>query len=502
MPVDSNSTPIMSKSKIVISYRRSSYDAIVGRIRDKLVGHYGDEAVYMDVDNIPFGIDFREHINNALKEGDVLVAVIGHKWLGPIRGRKARIFDETDPVRVEIETALNRGIAVVPILVDGAKMPKPEELPGSISKLAFHNAATVDGGRDFHQHMDRVIRSMDLVLKAPPGVTAPAQRQTPSGDKGRLRLAAAATGIVALAIFLFGAQRILYDRIGQTPAVETRAIDTPVVAPASSPTNISELAGPKSEEPVTAAAANLERRVALIIGNSSYQEAASLKNTVNDAVAVSNVFRSLGFSVITRTNIGRREFENAIRAFQDQAEKADLAVIYYAGHAVEMSGMNYLIPTDAKVSVESDLKTQAVPMDTILSAIEGAHQLRLIFLDACRDNPFASLSSPASGTRSIVLATEPPRSIAVDRGLARIEVKLPNTLIVYAAKAGQVASDGDGDHGPFAAALIKHLGTPNLDIRIVLGRVRDDVLRSTSGRQEPYIYGSLGGETFALAGTK
>src|ERR1700674_4119218 len=152
-------------SKIVISYRRSFYDAIAGRIRDKLVSHYGNESVYMDVDNIPFGIDFRKHTNNALSEGDVVVAIIGPKWVGPVKGRKARIFDETDPVRVEIETALNREIVVVPILVDGARMPKPEELPDTINKLAFHNAATVDAGRDFHQHMERVIRSMDMVLK-------------------------------------------------------------------------------------------------------------------------------------------------------------------------------------------------------------------------------------------------------------------------------------------------------------------------------------------------
>src|SRR5205823_8041883 len=118
-----------SMSKIVISYRRSSYDAIAGRIRDKLVARYGDDSVYMDVDNIPFGIDFRDHINQALNEGDVVVAIIGPKWLGPLKGRKARIFDETAPVRVEIETALKRGIAGVPTLVDGAKMPQPEDLP-------------------------------------------------------------------------------------------------------------------------------------------------------------------------------------------------------------------------------------------------------------------------------------------------------------------------------------------------------------------------------------
>src|SRR5664279_1616132 len=125
-------------SKIIISYRRSFYDAIAGRIRDKFAAEYGSDAVYMDVDNIPFGTDFRRHIDNALTKGDVLVAVIGPKWLGPVRGRKPRIFDQTDPVRIEIETALKREIDVVPILVDGAKMPAPDELPENIRQLAYH----------------------------------------------------------------------------------------------------------------------------------------------------------------------------------------------------------------------------------------------------------------------------------------------------------------------------------------------------------------------------
>jgi uncharacterized caspase-like protein len=121
-------------------------------------------------------------------------------------------------------------------------------------------------------------------------------------------------------------------------------------------------------------------------------------------------------------------------------------------------------------------------------------------LDACRDDPFAALSP--KGARSIVVASGPTRSLSGERGLAKVEVKARNTLVVYAAEAGQVALDGEGDHGPFAAALVKHLGTPNLDIRIVLGRVRDEVFRSTMGKQEPFIYGSLGGETFTLVGTK
>ena len=162
--------------KITISYRRADSDAIAGRIRDRLAGHYGEASVFMDIDNIPFGIDFREHIKTELAQTDVLVAVVGPKWLGrPGEGGRMRIAEESDPVRIEIETALQRGIPVVPVLVHGATIPSTGELPDSIKSFAFYNAAEVDTGRDFHPHMDRLIRSMDRVTER--------QRQRPHGRR-------------------------------------------------------------------------------------------------------------------------------------------------------------------------------------------------------------------------------------------------------------------------------------------------------------------------------
>jgi hypothetical protein len=114
----------------------------------------------MDIDNIPFGTDFREHVRGALLKNDVVVAVIGPNWFGR-DGDQIRIQDETDPVRVEIEAALKQGTPVIPVLVHGASMPKPADLPSVLKNFAFHNAATVDSGRDFHQHMDRLIRAID-----------------------------------------------------------------------------------------------------------------------------------------------------------------------------------------------------------------------------------------------------------------------------------------------------------------------------------------------------
>src|SRR5262245_41296395 len=152
--------------KIIISYRRADSDAIAGRIRDRLASHFGEDSIFMDIDSIPLGTDFRDYVRDALFDSDVLVAVVGPKWLGPGKGTHLRIKEENDPIRIEVETALDRGIAVIPVLVSGALMPKPSELPSTLSNFAFRNAAEVDAGRDFHPHMDRLIHSIDHIFQA------------------------------------------------------------------------------------------------------------------------------------------------------------------------------------------------------------------------------------------------------------------------------------------------------------------------------------------------
>src|SRR5882724_19863 len=127
--------------KILISYRRADSDAIAGRIRDRLAGSYGDDSVFMDIDDIPFGIDFRQHIKEALARNDVLIVVVGPRWLGAAKGGPHRIHEETDPVRVEVETALTRGIPVIPLLVHGANMPRASDLPDGLKEFAYRNAA-------------------------------------------------------------------------------------------------------------------------------------------------------------------------------------------------------------------------------------------------------------------------------------------------------------------------------------------------------------------------
>lgn len=156
-------------SKIVISYRRSDSDVFAGRIRDRLAACFGEDSVFIDIDSIPFGTDFRVHIQEALAKADAVLVVVGPRWLGAGKGAKSRIMDSTDPVRIEVEAALSKGIPTVPILVGNTVMPKIEQLPESLKNFAFINAATVDTGRDFHRDLDRVISTLNRIIELPSG---------------------------------------------------------------------------------------------------------------------------------------------------------------------------------------------------------------------------------------------------------------------------------------------------------------------------------------------
>jgi hypothetical protein len=233
--------------------------------------------------------------------------------------------------------------------------------------------------------------------------------------------------------------------------------------------------------------ASAVKRVALVMGNSGYQNAARLPNPVRDANAIAVLFRSSGFDVVeARSDLGNLEFKRAVREFTETARSADIAVIFYAGHGIEIGGINYLLPIDAKLAKDYDAEDEAVPLDRMVRALENARCLRLIILDACRDNPFLKTMQRAVALR------------AVTGGLAKVEPVTSNTLIAYAARAGMTAEDGDGANSPFTAALLKHITQPGLDIQMALRRVRDEVLKQTGNRQEPFIYGSLGGDEIAL----
>ncbi|WP_038971414.1 caspase family protein [Bradyrhizobium genomosp. III] len=237
--------------------------------------------------------------------------------------------------------------------------------------------------------------------------------------------------------------------------------------------------------------AHAEKRVALVIGNSAYKSVPRLTNPVNDASLVGGMFRKAGFDTVdVKLDLSVVDMRKALREFGSKAREADVAVIYYAGHGIELDGNNYLVPTDAALETDTDVFDEAFPLDRLLFAIEPAKQLRLVILDACRDNPFAKTMKRTVAAR------------AIGRGLAKVEPTSPNTMIAFAAKAGSTASDGDSKNSPFAAALVERLPTPGLDLRKAFGFVRDDVLKNTGYKQEPYVYGSLGGDDVPLIAAK
>jgi uncharacterized caspase-like protein len=233
-----------------------------------------------------------------------------------------------------------------------------------------------------------------------------------------------------------------------------------------------------------------EKRVAFVLGNSAYQNVAPLSNPINDGAVVAATLKAAGFDFVdSRHDLSALEVRRALRDFADRARDADVAVVYYAGHGMEVDGTNYLIPVDAKLERDSDVYDEAFSLDRVLLAIEPAKQLRLVILDACRDNPFAKTMKRTLASR------------AIGQGLAKVEPTSPNTLIAYSAKAGSTALDGD-KNSPFTAALVRHIATPGLDVRKAFGFVRDDVLKNTSYKQEPYVYGSLGGDDVPLVPAK
>lgn len=230
-----------------------------------------------------------------------------------------------------------------------------------------------------------------------------------------------------------------------------------------------------------------DNRVALVIGNFDYSAVPKIPNAKNDGAAVANLLRAEKFEVEERQNLANSELRKTIRAFAARTRDADIAIVYFAGHGIEVGGNNYLIPTDAMLRSDLDVEDEAVSLDRVLQVLEPAKRLRLVILDACRDNPFLSAMKRTVASRS------------VSRGLAQVEPARPNTLIAFAAKAGSVAEDGVGSHSPFTEALLKHITEPGLDIRLALGRVRDDVLDKTRNSQEPFVYGSLGGSVVTLS---
>ena len=235
---------------------------------------------------------------------------------------------------------------------------------------------------------------------------------------------------------------------------------------------------------MSAVAAAADTRVALVIGNGSYQNTAALANPVNDAQDIAAALQRVGFSVMLERNLDKRGMDGAIARFARQAQNADAALFYFAGHGLQHRGLNYLVPVDARLEDEFSLTFELSRVEDVLHVLERARGTKILILDACRNNPLTDRMRWATAARD--LAT---------RGLARIE-PTHGMITAYATQANQVAVDGTGRNSPFTAALIKEIEQPGVEIGAMFRRVAAEVHRQTQGRQLPEVAVSLFGEFY------
>ncbi|RUW85060.1 caspase family protein [Mesorhizobium sp. M1E.F.Ca.ET.063.01.1.1] len=238
------------------------------------------------------------------------------------------------------------------------------------------------------------------------------------------------------------------------------------------------------------AATHDAKRVALVIGNSKYVNAVPLPNPANDAQLIASTLRNAGFEVIEGVDQDNQGMHSLISRFTEESYNADLAVIFYAGHGMQVDGKNYLIPVDAELTSPAYLKTRTVQIDEFMAALPPDPAVGVIILDACRDNPLAR-----------TLAASLPKSRSLGAGLAPVEAKADGVgtggvLIAYATDPGAIAFDGNGVDSPYSLALAKHLTEPGVEIQSALTRVRGEVTEATQGRQRPWHNASLGREVF------
>lgn len=243
----------------------------------------------------------------------------------------------------------------------------------------------------------------------------------------------------------------------------------------------------KSALPKATDGSAVRRHVALVIGNSAYLKFPRLENPTSDAEDTARMFRQQGFEVITGTNLSRSEMEEALISFGKKARSSDTAIVYYAGHGLQHQGINYLIPVDASLTDETDLR-KLIKLQDVIADLQAASKIRILIVDACRDN---------DAVQQLASTLPKSRSSAFARGLAKTEAD--GTLVVFATQPNKVAADGAGRNSPFTAALLARIRQPSVDVRVLMARVRSDVVEATRGAQRPEVWDSLIGE-FTFSG--
>jgi tetratricopeptide (TPR) repeat protein len=271
-----------------------------------------------------------------------------------------------------------------------------------------------------------------------------------------------------------------------TDASAPRDAPSPTTQPAQSP------APQQTGTAPTTAPAARGARMALIIGNGAYAHVKALPNPPNDARAVARSLRDIGFTVSEGVDLDRAAMQKMTRDFLREAARAQVAVVYYAGHGVQVDGRNYLIPVDVELKPGASMTEAMIDMDTIMAGLDDQIRTNILIFDACRNNPMAQQAVSAGANRGI----EGASGLAAPTSLGAGATLGAGTLIAFATAPGQIALDGEGANSPFSAALSRHLGTPGLEVQQMLTRVRAEVVSSTKNKQVPWSNSSLLGEVY------
>ena len=261
---------------------------------------------------------------------------------------------------------------------------------------------------------------------------------------------------------------------------------------APEPSSASEPKAATTPPSASPPAATAGRRVALVIGNGAYTHVKALQNPANDARSIARSLRDIGFTVSEGIDLGRSAMQETTRDFLREAARAQVAVVYYAGHGVQIDGRNYLIPVDVQLQPGANITDGMIDVDTIQAGLDDQVRTNILILDACRNNPMAQRVASATPARAI----EAGSGLAAPATLGSGATLGAGTLIAYATAPGQVALDGEGANSPFSAALSRHIGTAGLEVQQMLTRVCAEVVAATKSRQVPWSNSSLLGEVF------
>jgi uncharacterized caspase-like protein len=255
-------------------------------------------------------------------------------------------------------------------------------------------------------------------------------------------------------------RRSAYETARERLAAMTKSV--PIAAPAPTPGAEPALSG---------------RRVALVIGNGAYPGRARLANPVNDASDVADALIKVGFEVVKGTDLSLSGFGQTLASFRDKAAGAEVALFYYAGHGMQFDDQNWLLPVDAEAKTLFEARRQFIPLSEAIAEVEARASTTLVFLDSCRDNPLEENLKASFKSQG--------RGYADTRGLARLDIKSPQTLVVYATRPNTTAADGQDRNSPFTEAFLQHLATPGVEIEALMKRVSATVAAKTRGKQQP-----------------